>query len=120
MNAHTHIEAEGFCAAVASRAEAEGWALALERTEVAMRYRARWSWKGMHHLPELVLSCPNIEEARLIACLDLVRRTGWPLRYAPGPNVLHLQIEPVVTAGQMRGAGAYVPAHVRDYEEVRL
>lgn len=129
----TYIEPSAFVAAVLAEAKAHHWELELAPLNVPMRFRYRWTWRGLHPLPEELILTTDLDEARLRACLDLVGRTGWAIAYEPKPGAIHLALEPVtglgvkvslgrpeVLAGQLRATGAHVPPHVPDHQAVPL
>lgn len=83
----THIEADKFCAGVLEMARKQHWDLLLEQVNLPHRFRYQWTWRGLHPLPEVLITSNDLEEARLRACLDLVGRTHWEIAYRPEPVV---------------------------------
>ena len=117
-----------FVSEVLAYAERAGLRLVVESIDV--RFRFYWQWVAIDgDVPgeRVEVMSVNRDEVKLRACLAICRSHGWPIAYEMGRNI-HLDIEPVpkredlatVPAATLRGAGAYVPPHVRDYEEIEV
>lgn len=114
-----HTEPLAFVAEVLARSRENGWDLVVAPLDVPMRYVWHWTMRGVPVAErQEVMSC-NADEVRLRACLQFCRERCWPIAYDMGRRI-HLDVEqaPRVHAAALRGAGAYVPEHIHDHEEI--